>query len=105
MGTAPSLNSRLMNGPFDATPASSARAFLWIGTATVTGAIVMTMEFTTFRLYAPYFGNSEALDGKRQPDSFAFAEKRGLAATVGDCNRAGVGLGAKVRAKSGDGNG
>jgi spermidine synthase len=37
---------------------SSARAFLWIGTATLTGAIVMAMELTAFRLYAPYFGNS-----------------------------------------------
>lgn len=31
---------------------------MWIGTATVTGAIVMAMELTAFRLYAPYFGNS-----------------------------------------------
>lgn len=37
---------------------SRGRAFLWIGTATVTGAIVMAMELTAFRLYAPYFGNS-----------------------------------------------
>ena len=39
MGTAPSLNSRQMNGPF-ATPLTSARAF-WggIGMATVTGAM------------------------------------------------------------------
>jgi spermidine synthase len=33
-------------------------AFLWIATATLTGAIVMAMELTAFRLYAPYFGNS-----------------------------------------------
>jgi hypothetical protein len=39
VGTAPSLNSRPMNGQFDATPPSSARAFLWIGTATVTGEL------------------------------------------------------------------
>jgi hypothetical protein len=50
VGTAPSLNSR----HFDATPPSSARAFLWIGAPTVTGAIVMAMELTAFRLYAPY---------------------------------------------------
>jgi len=37
---------------------SRARAFAWIATATATGAIVMAMELTAFRLYAPYFGNS-----------------------------------------------
>jgi hypothetical protein len=58
VGTAPSLNFRQMNGQFDATPPSSARAFLWMGTATVTGAIVMATEWTAFRLYAPHFGNS-----------------------------------------------
>jgi MFS family permease len=31
---------------------------VWITTATLTGAIVMAMELTAFRLYAPYFGNS-----------------------------------------------
>jgi hypothetical protein len=56
VGTAPSLNSRQMNGPFDATPPSSASAFLWTGTATVTGA--MAMELTALRFYASYFGNS-----------------------------------------------
>ena len=39
------------------TPGRTA-AFLWITTATLTGAIVMAMELTAFRLYAPYFGNS-----------------------------------------------
>src|SRR5579863_3759394 len=34
------------------------QAFVWIATATATGAIVMAMELTAFRLYAPYFGNS-----------------------------------------------
>lgn len=37
---------------------SRTQAFLWIATATATGAIVMAMELTAFRLYAPYFGNS-----------------------------------------------
>src|SRR5271168_40716 len=37
---------------------SRGKAFLWIGTATLTGAVVMAMELTAFRLYAPYFGNS-----------------------------------------------
>jgi len=37
---------------------SRARAFAWIATAAATGAIVMAMELTAFRLYAPYFGNS-----------------------------------------------
>jgi len=31
---------------------------LWIATSTFTGAIVMAMELTALRLYAPYFGNS-----------------------------------------------
>jgi len=56
--TAPSSTSRQENGLYDAASPSSARAFLWIGTATLTGAIVMAMELTAFRLYAPYFGNS-----------------------------------------------
>jgi predicted membrane-bound spermidine synthase len=46
------------NGTFDAAAPSRARAFLWIATATLTGAIVMAMELTAFRLYAPFFGNS-----------------------------------------------
>ncbi|HMD38697.1 MAG TPA: fused MFS/spermidine synthase [Candidatus Acidoferrum sp.] len=37
---------------------SRGKAFLWIGTAAVTGAVVMAMELTAFRLYAPFFGNS-----------------------------------------------
>jgi spermidine synthase len=37
---------------------SRGKAFLWIATAAVTGAVVMAMELTAFRLYAPYFGNS-----------------------------------------------
>jgi len=42
------------------TPGAPCRwqAFVWIATATATGAIVMAMELTAFRLYAPYFGNS-----------------------------------------------
>lgn len=43
---------------FSAAPPRRSQAFLWIGTATLTGAIVMAMELTAFRLYAPYFGNS-----------------------------------------------
>jgi spermidine synthase len=34
------------------------RVVWWTATAVVTGAIVMAMELTAFRLYAPYFGNS-----------------------------------------------
>jgi spermidine synthase len=37
---------------------SRARAVAWTATAAATGAIVMAMELTAFRLYAPYFGNS-----------------------------------------------
>lgn len=46
------------NGHFDAASSNGARGFLWIGTAMLTGAVVMAMELTAFRLYAPYFGNS-----------------------------------------------
>ena len=53
-----SPNSNQENGPSDAAAPSGGRAFLWITTATVTGAIVMAMELTAFRLYAPFFGNS-----------------------------------------------
>ncbi|HKN75372.1 MAG TPA: fused MFS/spermidine synthase [Candidatus Acidoferrum sp.] len=57
--TASSLpKSEQENEQFDAAPPSLAQVLLWIGTATVTGAIVMAMELTAFRLYAPYFGNS-----------------------------------------------
>jgi len=34
------------------------RPVLWLATATVTGAIIMSLELTAFRLYAPYFGYS-----------------------------------------------
>jgi len=37
---------------------SRARAVIWTATAAATGAIVMAMELTAFRLYAPFFGNS-----------------------------------------------
>jgi spermidine synthase len=53
-----SPNSKQENETSDAAAPSGGRAFLWIATATVTGAIVMAMELTAFRLYAPYFGNS-----------------------------------------------
>ena len=46
------------SGPSLVVPPSRGKAFLWIGTATLTGAIVMAMELAAFRLYAPYFGNS-----------------------------------------------
>jgi len=58
VGTVSSPNPKQENGPFVADPPSSGRAFVWITTATLTGAIVMAMELTAFRLYAPYFGNS-----------------------------------------------
>jgi hypothetical protein len=53
VGTAPFLNYKQI---FDATPPSSARAFLCTGTAAVTGAMVI--ELIVLRLYAAYFGNS-----------------------------------------------
>jgi spermidine synthase len=53
-----SPNSKQENGTSGAAVPSGGRAFLWIGTATLTGAIAMAMELTAFRLYAPYFGNS-----------------------------------------------
>jgi predicted membrane-bound spermidine synthase len=34
------------------------RPFLWLVTAALTGAIVMSLELAAFRLYAPYFGYS-----------------------------------------------
>jgi predicted membrane-bound spermidine synthase len=58
VGNPSSLHPEHENAHFDAGSPSSARAFLWIGTAILTGAIVMAMELTAFRLYAPYFGNS-----------------------------------------------
>jgi predicted membrane-bound spermidine synthase len=58
VGTPSSPNPEHENGQIKAASPSSGRAFLWIGTATATGAVVMAMELTAFRLYAPYFGNS-----------------------------------------------
>jgi len=58
VGNHSSPNSEHENAHFDAGSPSGGRAFLWIGTATLTGAVVMAMELTAFRLYAPYFGNS-----------------------------------------------
>jgi len=58
VGNPSSPNSEHENGHFEAGSPSNGRAFLWIGTATLTGAVVMAMELTAFRLYAPYFGNS-----------------------------------------------
>ncbi|MFI5379250.1 MAG: spermidine synthase [Tepidisphaerales bacterium] len=37
---------------------SAARTLLWLLTAAVTGAVVMSLELAAFRLYAPYFGYS-----------------------------------------------
>jgi spermidine synthase len=39
-------------------PPSQRRAILWLGTATLAGAIIMSLELAAFRLYAPYFGYS-----------------------------------------------
>ena len=58
VGTPSSPNPEHANENINAASPSSGRAFLWIGTATLTGAVVMAMELTAFRLYAPYFGNS-----------------------------------------------
>ncbi|MGB7283574.1 MAG: fused MFS/spermidine synthase [Candidatus Acidiferrum sp.] len=58
VGTPSPSTSEQQTANFAATVPSSGRAFLWIGTATLTGAIVMAMELAAFRLYAPYFGNS-----------------------------------------------
>lgn len=52
-----SASARENSYPNAAAPGNFA-AFWWIATATITGAIVMAMELTAFRLYAPYFGNS-----------------------------------------------
>src|SRR5277367_5455665 len=56
--TVPSSTAKQENEKFEAAAPSRARAFLWIATAALTGAIIMAMELTAFRLYAPYFGNS-----------------------------------------------
>jgi hypothetical protein len=56
VGTAPLSKLHADERAIDATPPSSARAFLRIGMATVTGA--MAMALTALRLYASYFGNS-----------------------------------------------
>ena len=45
------------NSRIEALP-GSARIVLWLATATITGAIIMSMELAAFRLYAPYFGYS-----------------------------------------------
>ena len=37
---------------------SQAQPLLWLVTATLTGAILMSLELSAFRLYAPYFGYS-----------------------------------------------
>ena len=58
MATLSSSPSKQENLVLSAPAPSKAAAFWWIGTATATGAIVMAMELTAFRLYAPYFGNS-----------------------------------------------
>jgi predicted membrane-bound spermidine synthase len=58
VATVLSSDSKQENEKLEAAAPSGGRAFLWIATATLTGAIVMAMELTAFRLYAPYFGNS-----------------------------------------------
>jgi hypothetical protein len=47
-----------MNRQFDATPPSSVRVFLSMGTAAVIGAMALARELTAFRLHAAYLGNS-----------------------------------------------
>ncbi|HWO02631.1 MAG TPA: fused MFS/spermidine synthase [Blastocatellia bacterium] len=37
---------------------SRIRLVLWIATPLITGAAIMVLELTAFRLYAPYFGYS-----------------------------------------------
>jgi spermidine synthase len=39
-------------------PAASAKSWIWLATALLTGAIAMGLELVAFRLYAPYFGYS-----------------------------------------------
>jgi spermidine synthase len=58
VGTSASSQPEQMNWFSENGLPSRGKAFLWIGTAAVTGAVVMAMELTAFRLYAPYFGNS-----------------------------------------------
>src|SRR5208282_3559489 len=58
VGTSASPQPGQMNWFSEDGSPSRGKAFLWIGTAAVTGAVVMAMELTAFRLYAPFFGNS-----------------------------------------------
>src|SRR6266849_6700656 len=39
-------------------PPASAKPWIWLATALITGAIAMGLELVAFRLYAPYFGYS-----------------------------------------------
>jgi spermidine synthase len=54
------LELQAMDGQLDprATTSSQAQPLLWLVTATTTGAIIMALELSAFRLYAPYFGYS-----------------------------------------------
>jgi spermidine synthase len=51
-------SARGTRGEARAQTPSRSRAVMWTATAAATGAIIMAMELTAFRLYAPYFGNS-----------------------------------------------
>jgi len=53
VATALSSNTKQENEKLEAAAPSGARAFWWIATVTLTGAIVMAMELTAFRLCAP----------------------------------------------------
>jgi spermidine synthase len=49
------MNEQVETG---STTGSQAQPVLWLVTATLTGAIIMSLELSAFRLYAPYFGYS-----------------------------------------------
>jgi spermidine synthase len=52
------VNPQRDSTEIDAVVQASAHPFLWLVTATLTGAIIMALELVAFRLYAPYFGYS-----------------------------------------------
>jgi predicted membrane-bound spermidine synthase len=54
------LELQAMDGQVEtrATTSGQAQPLLWLVTATTTGAIIMALELSAFRLYAPYFGYS-----------------------------------------------
>jgi predicted membrane-bound spermidine synthase len=52
------VNPQRDSAEIDAVFQVPAHPFLWLVTATLTGAIIMALELVAFRLYAPYFGYS-----------------------------------------------